>query len=274
MKNKNFEKYLKIAKKRILVIFCVFAIVLVTSVAVAFRGNQSITTSAEITNWGLSFQTDGQCPIGNESAEFLAEYDSYFVGDTESNEIYLTFDAGYENGNMETILEVLEKHNVTATFFLVGNYLETEPELVKLMADSGHYVANHTWSHLDMSQISDIETFAAEITAVEEKYYEITGTEMVKLYRPPQGKFSVQNLEMAQELGYSTIFWSLAYVDWYEDDQPTTDEAFDKLLSRIHGGAIVLLHSTSSTNAEILDELLTKWEEMGYTFGDIMQLCS
>lgn len=274
MYNKTFKKYLKIAKKRLLVLSCLVSVLLVALVATALNKDEIVATSAEITNWGLSFQTERQCPVGNASSEFLADYDSYFVGDTNSNKIYLTFDAGYENGNMETILEVLEEHNVTATFFLVGNYFETEPELVKQMADEGHYVANHTWSHLDMSQISDIETFTAEIEAVEEKYYEITGQEMVKLYRPPQGKYSVENLEMAQSLGYSTIFWSLAYVDWYVDDQPSHEEAFDKLLSRIHGGSIVLLHSTSTTNAEILDELLTSWEEMGYEFGDIMELVS
>ena len=95
---------------------------------------------------------------------------------------------------------------------------------------------------------------------------------MPRYYRPPQGKYSEPNLQMAKELGYSTFFWSLAYVDWYEDDQPTREEAFEKLLGRIHPGAVVLLHNTSSTNAQILDELLTKWEEMGYHFAPLSQL--
>ena len=95
---------------------------------------------------------------------------------------------------------------------------------------------------------------------------------MTKYYRPPQGKYSIENLQMAKDLGYHTFFWSLAYVDWIEDEQPSKEEAFDKLLTRIHPGAIVLLHSTSKTNAEILDELLTKWEEMGYTFKSLDQL--
>ena len=95
---------------------------------------------------------------------------------------------------------------------------------------------------------------------------------MTKFYRAPQGKYSETNLQMAKDLGYKTFFWSLAYVDWYQDKQPTKEEAFKKLLGRIHPGAIVLLHSTSSTNATILDELLTKWEEMGYTFKSLYQL--
>ena len=124
-----------------------------------------------------------------------------------------------------------------------------------------------------MSQISDLASFQKEISSVEEKYQEITGSEMQKFYRPPQGKYSESNLKMAQELGYQTIFWSLAYVDWYVDQQPTQEEAYAKLLPRIHPGAVVLLHSTSKTNAEILDDLLTKWEQGGYTFGTLSDLC-
>ena len=108
---------------------------------------------------------------------------------------------------------------------------------------------------------------------METRYQQLIGQPMLKLYRPPQGKYSTQNLAMAKELGYSTFFWSLAYVDWYADKQPTAQQAFDKLLPRIHNGAIVLLHSTSATNASILDELLTKWENMGYTFGKLPDLC-
>ena len=97
---------------------------------------------------------------------------------------------------------------------------------------------------------------------------------MVKYYRPPQGKYSTENLQMAKDLGYCTFFWSLAYVDWYQDQQPSREEAFEKLLGRIHPGAVVLLHNTSSTNAQILDELLAKWKEMGYTFKTLDQLAS
>ena len=142
------------------------------------------------------------------------------------------------------------------------------------MLAEGHTVGNHTYHHPDMSQIASKEAFQKELQDVEKVYKETTGQDMVKFYRPPQGKYSVSNLQMAKELGYQTFFWSLAYVDWYENDQPTKEEAFDKLLGRIHPGAIVLLHSTSKTNAGILDELLTKWEEMGYTFRSLDQIAS
>lgn len=230
--------------------------------------------AAGITDWGLSFQSEGAPPVANASQEYLRNFDALYVGDTNQKEIYITFDAGFENGNTERILDALKKHGVKATFFLVGNYFETQPELVKRMAEEGHTVGNHTYSHPDMSKISDIQSFQTELQKNEALYRDILGSEMPKLYRPPQGKFCEENLKMAQQLGYSTVFWSLAYVDWYTDDQPTPEQAFSKLLPRIHPGAVVLLHSTSSTNAEILDELLTKWEETGYSFGDLEAYCA
>ena len=136
--------------------------------------------------------------------------------------------------------------------------------MVKRMVEEGHTVGNHTYHHYDMSKISDPAVFRKEMDDVRTLFQETTGTEMAMYYRPPQGKYSEANLQMAKELGYKSFFWSLAYVDWYQDNQPSKEEAFSKLLGRIHPGAIVLLHSTSSTNAEILDELLTRWEEMGY----------
>lgn len=230
--------------------------------------------AAGITDWGLSFQSEGAPPVANASQEYLRNFDTLYVGDTNQKEIYITFDAGFENGNTEKILDALKKHGVKATFFLVGNYFETQPELVKRMAEEGHTIGNHTYSHPDMSKIGDIQSFQTELQKNEALYRDILGSEMPKLYRPPQGKFCEENLKMAQQLGYSTVFWSLAYVDWYTDDQPTPEQAFSKLLPRIHPGAVVLLHSTSSTNAEILDELLTKWEETGYSFGDLEAYCA
>ena len=223
-------------------------------------------------NWGLGFGESGKCPTGNSSAQELQKYNAYYVQDTKEKKIYLTFDCGYENGNTEAILDALKKHNVSATFFVVGHYLESAPELVKRMVDEGHTLGNHTYHHPDMSKISDAASFQKEMDDVRSLYQEITGQEMAMYYRPPQGKYSVANLQMAKELGYSTFFWSLAYVDWYQDKQPSHEEAFEKLTKRIHPGAIVLLHNTSKTNGEILDELLTKWEDMGYSFGTLDEL--
>ncbi|MBE5960650.1 MAG: delta-lactam-biosynthetic de-N-acetylase [Lachnospiraceae bacterium] len=231
-----------------------------------------VQTSSSGENWGLSFQQEGEAPVANATADEMKKYDAYYIDQSGEKVIYLTFDAGFENGNTAPILDALKKHNVKATFFLVGNYLRTSPDLVKRMIAEGHTVGNHTESHPNMSKIGNMEAFKKEIGGLETLYKEVTGEELVKLYRPPQGIYSTKNLEMAKELGYKTIFWSLAYVDWYENKQPTKEEAFKKLLGRIHPGAIVLLHSTSKTNGEILDELLTKWEEMGYTFKPLTDL--
>ena len=232
----------------------------------------SVPTAASVGNWGLSFQQQGQPPVGNASAAELKQYDAYYVGGTDKKVIYLTFDAGYENGYTAPILDALKKHKVPATFFVVGHYLETAPDLVRRMVAEGHTVGNHTYHHPDMSAIADRERFAAELTAVEEAYATVVGSEMPRIYRPPQGKYSADNLQMAADMGYDTYFWSLAYVDWYADKQPTADEAYAKLLGRIHNGAVVLLHSTSATNAAIMDELITKWKDMGYTFGSLSDL--
>ena len=236
----------------------------------------SQTSSASMTfqneNWGLGFQEEGKRPTGNASMEELKNYNAWYAADTDEKQIYLTFDAGYDNGNMPAILNALHKHQVHATFFVVGTLIREKPELIREIVDAGHTIGNHTMTHPDMSGISTKEAFQKQLEDVEVLYKEATGKEMTKFYRPPQGIYSVENLEMAKEMGYHTFFWSLAYVDWYQDKQPSKEEAFEKLLGRIHPGAIVLLHSTSSTNASILDELLTKWEEMGYTFGTLEEL--
>ncbi len=221
---------------------------------------------AETENWGLGFGKSGEKPTGNATVEEMKQYNAYYLASGEEKVLYLTFDCGYENGNTEAILNALKAHNAPATFFAVGHFLESAPELVKRMVADGHTVGNHTYHHPDMSKISDAESFAKEMNDAAALFKEVTGTDMAMYYRPPQGKYSTSNLQMAKDMGYSTFFWSLAYVDWNVDDQPSHEEALEKLMGRVHPGAIVLLHNTSKTNGEILDEVLTKWEEMGYTF--------
>ena len=233
-------------------------------------GDAAVAVSTD--NWGLSFPTEGQSPVGNATVEELAQYNAYYLGDASQKVIYLTFDCGYENGYTASILDTLKKHNAPAAFFVVGNMIESAPDLIRRMVAEGHIVGNHTYHHPDMSSISDQAAFQKELESLEALFQETTGQTMSKYYRPPQGKYNVENLRQAKALGYKTILWSLAYVDWYVDEQPTPEQAYSKLLPRIHDGAIVLLHSTSRTNAEILDELLTKWEEMGFSFASLDQL--
>ena len=235
---------------------------------------ETMHIEAAVDNWGLGFGESGKelQPTGNATADELKQYDTYYIGSKEEKVIYLTFDCGYENGYTDAILDVLKKHRAPAAFFVVGNMVQTAPDVVRRMAQEGHIVGNHTFHHPDMSAIADQAAFQKELDSLAQLYQQTTGRTMPRYYRPPQGKYNLENLKQAQALGYQTIFWSLAYVDWYADGQPTAEQAFGKLLPRIHSGAIVLLHATSRTNAEILDELLTRWENMGYTFASLDQL--
>ena len=249
--------------------------------------NEAVETAAEV-NWGLSFQQAGQPPVGNATPEYLAKYNAYYIagaaagsdeGDNDAGNkkdapkpIYLTFDAGYENGYTAEILDILKEKKVPAAFFLVGNYIEENPELVKRMEAEGHIVGNHTMHHPDMSAIADEEAFKSEISELEDTYRNAVGKEIPKFYRPPQGKYSEANLQQASRLGYTTLFWSLAYVDWLENDQPDETESINLLNKRIHPGAIVLLHSTSKTNSRILGELIDGWKSKGYEFRSVSEL--
>lgn len=258
--------YLTIDKKHIILSLVICTIL---ACSIGFVYNNVFAAKG---NWGLSFKENGEAPDGNATSDFLKQYNSYYIGDTTQKKVYLTFDAGYENGYMPQILDALKKNNVKATFFVVSTFMKTNPELVKRMVDEGHIVGNHTMTHPNMSKMSTMDDFKSEIEPVEEMYKEIIGKDMKKFYRPPQGVYSELNLKMAHELGYKTIFWSLAYVDWYQDEQPSKEEAFKKLIPRLHNGAIILLHSTSKTNAEILDELIQKIKQEGYEFSDLEEL--
>ena len=253
-------------KRDLWILFGAFAFALVIGCGIFFG------SALETGSWGLSFRQEGAPPIGNAGRDQLRLFDAVYLGDIQKKTLYLTFDAGYENGCTEKILDILQKHQVPAAFFLVGNYIEKNADLVRRMVDQGHIVGNHTMHHYDMSKLTDKAAFEKELTDLETLFREKTGKEMPKFYRPPQGIYSEENLKMAKDLGYKTVFWSLAYVDWNNDSQPTKEEAFSKLLPRVHNGAVILLHSTSRTNAEILDELLTKWKAEGYTFGPITEL--
>ena len=267
-------------KKQVLIFTLLTAVLLAAAAALSLwrTGEEALPAAspaavpASAGNWGLSFPTEGEAPVGIASQADLANYDAYYLGDTGQKVIYLTFDCGYENGYTEKILDALKKHHAPAAFFVVGHMIESAPDIVRRMAAEGHVVGNHTFHHPDMSAISQQDAFQEELDSLAELYRQTTGKPLSRFYRPPQGKYSEENLKQAQALGYKTVFWSLAYVDWNTDSQPTAEQAYAKLLPRIHDGAVVLLHSTSRTNAEILDELLTKWEEMGYAFRSLEDL--
>ncbi len=253
-------------KRNILVILGAIAAALL--MGVYLLANNVMSTLS----WGLHFPSPGVVPEAPASAAQLQKYDAAYIGKTGEKVLYLTFDAGYENGCTGQILDVLKKHDVQAAFFLVGNYISRNPDLVRRMVAEGHTVGNHTMHHPNMSLIHDEAAFEAELRGLEEEYMAVTGEALPKYYRPPQGVYSERNLQLAQKLGYKTVFWSLAYVDWKNDEQPDHGKAVHTVLNRTHDGAVVLLHSTSATNAAILDELLTRWAQMGYRFGTLEEL--
>ena len=243
----------------------------VLGAAVFLTGILWLTRTVPVNGWGLAFPTPGAAPSAPENAERLRELDAAYLDPDGEKVLYLTFDAGYENGFTEQILDVLEEREVPAAFFLVGDYLERNADLVRRMVSDGHIVGNHTLTHPDMTKLDDA-AFEQELRGMETLYEEITGQTLPKFYRPPQGLYSGKSLEMAKKLGYKTVFWSLAYADWNNDDQPDPDAAVEKLTGRIHDGAVILLHATSKTNAEILDRLIRNWQDMGYRFAPLTEL--
>ncbi len=233
-----------------------------------FNKTATVMASSEVVRWGVSFKEDNTVPEPNLSKDELREYNAFYYDEYNSKNLYLSFDAGFENGNTQAILQTLEKHNVTAIFFLVSDYIEQAPEMVELIYNSGHIIGNHTDSHPKMYE-KNKEDFEKELLNMEEKLLSLTDITLTeKYYRPPQGRFTSENLEWAQDLGYKTLLWSVAYVDWELDNQPSKSDALNTLYSRVHDGAIILLHPQSTTNTEILDEFITTLTKEGYTFAN------
>ena len=229
----------------------------------------AIPASAD--NWGLSFQTEGAAPVGNADAAYLAQYDAYYLGDTTQKVIYLTFDEGYENGYTSKILDILKANDVKAAFFVTKSYMEDQPELVKRMVVEGHIVGNHSVSHPNMSDLSN-EQILAELNGCAAYYKELTGQEMPKYFRPPEGVYSIRSLKQTKAAGYKTIFWSFAYNDWDPKNQPGTKAAYDMVMNNYHNGSIMLLHAVSQSNTEALDQMLKDLKAKGYVFQTLDQL--
>ena len=229
-------------------------------------------SSVYATNWGLSY-TNGvnQPPNGEDSAQILAQYNTYFLGDTSKKTVYLTFDAGYENGYTTKILDVLKKQNVPATFFILEHYIDANPEIVKRMSNDGHIVGNHTSTHPNITKISNTKLIN-EVDNLSIKFQNLTGKRLDPYFRPPEGSYTYNKLQTLQYLGYNTILWSVAYADWDENNQPSYESALNILNKRMHNGAIILLHPTSSTNAGILDTFITNLKNQGYEFAYLSSL--
>lgn len=228
-------------------------------------------------SWYCVHRTDHLQPTASEELRFCEELEGYYIDrkhgdDNPDKVIYLTFDVGYENGNVERILDVMAAENVTGAFFILGNILKKNPELVKRMFDDGHMVCNHTYCHRPMVGV-DKSFFIEELTRLENECKNVTGHSIDKYYRPPEGRFDKESLLYAKELGYKTVFWSFAYEDWDNNKQLSAEKAKKKILENVHNGEVMLLHPTSQTNAEIMGDIIMKLKKEGFRFGNLDELC-
>ena len=253
----------------------VAAVIALTSV---FTLSNSVFAAGDNTafSWYVKRNSTNTLPAAEKQFDFLEDYDAFYGDKTAAEKgdkvIYLTFDAGYENGNIEKILNTLKKHKATGAFFVLENLVKRNTDLVIRMHEEGHLVCNHTKSHPDMTKLTDKAKFDLQLSSLSDLIKEKCGFECAKFYRPPEGKFSKQNLAFAKELGYKTVFWSFAYADWDNNRQPSASDAIKKILDNVHPGEIMLLHPTSGTNAEILDSVLTTLENQGYRFGSLNEI--
>lgn len=225
---------------------------------------------ADCTGFYIMRRKNHERPVLDSGLKYIEEYNACCLGPNEKV-IYLTFDAGYENGNVERIVDTLDKHKAKGTFFVLENIIKRNTDLIIKMARNGHTVANHSMRHKNMANMSIAEC-EAELSGLEKLYNELTGYTMAKLFRPPEGNFSRNLLDNMTKLGYKTVFWSFAYADWDNNKQPSPEYAVKLILDNTHNGMIILLHPTSKTNADILDLLLTEWENEGYRFGSLTEL--
>ena len=229
------------------------------------------------TGWYCTRAKNHAQPVADPSLREVEEWGGYYIDhchtsqDDSDKVVYLTFDAGYENGNVAKVLDALSAEGATGAFFILGNLPDAHPDLVRRMVEEGHLVCNHTYSHRNLCGLGE-GALAAELSHLEEVTRNTAGVVISKYYRPPEGKFDTAMLDEAKALGYKTVFWSFAYDDWDNGRQPNTDAAIKKILANTHNGAVILLHPTSKTNADILPELILAWRQQGYSFGTLYDL--
>jgi peptidoglycan-N-acetylmuramic acid deacetylase len=240
--------------------------------AVVKPAPESAPVSAKSLSWWFTRNQQHQIPsINQDIAQLLAQNNAFYALPNNNKKIYLTFDCGYELGNTATILDILGRHQVKAAFFITGQFIQTEPDLVKRMQSSGYLVCNHTWNHPDLASLSQ-DNFNKEIKSLEQKYFELTGSPMARYLRPPMGDYSPESLKWANELGYTTVFWSIAFEDWDPNKQPGADFSHKHVLDNIHPGAVILLHVVSKSDTEALEQIITDLEAQGYAFSTFNSL--
>lgn len=224
-------------------------------------------------HFGFKKSVEGRLPSIDEEGfkNIVTKHGALFLGDTSKKELFLTFDNGYENGYTPRILDVLKEKKVPAAFFVTGHYVKDQPELIQRMAAEGHIVGNHSWSHPDMSQLSE-GNIKTELDKVKEQVGILTGQKEMKYLRPPRGIFSERVLAASKQFGYTNVFWSVAYKDWDVNAQRGSQYAYSEVVKQLHPGAIILLHSVSKDNTEALGSIVDEARRQGYEFKSLDQL--
>lgn len=226
----------------------------------------SFAASPKTENWYFSSKSQNDRP----SLPSLPEHLGKGIGKDEKV-LYLTFDAGYENGNVEKTVDILKEHGVSGAFFVLKHFVEKNGDLCKKILNNGNLICNHTANHPSIASLSK-EKIEEEVKLLEEVYRNVTGETMSPYFRPPEGAYTVEALKAVSDLGYKTVFWSLAWADWDNNNQKSAEYAMDKLTKRVHNGAVILLHPTSDTNTKILGEFIEKMKADGYRFGTLEEL--
>lgn len=221
--------------------------------------------------WGFVKSKDGSIPEVGKYQQLLDEYHGYYLDGSGEKTVYITFDNGYEQGYTGDILDVLKKHEVPAAFFITGHYVSSAPDLVKRMVDEGHIVGNHSYHHPDLTKVSK-EKMQQELEMLEDAVADLTDQDDMHYLRAPRGTFSARSLKWSEELGYTNVFWSLAYADWKTGEQKGWQHAYDQVMAQMHPGAVVLLHSVSEDNAVALEKLIIELKKQGYTFRTLDDL--
>ena len=225
--------------------------------------------SGEILNWGQGSNVDEyNRPTGSLSyQEKYKDYPVDFIIPTTDKKIYLTFDEGYEYGCTPSILSTLKEKDVKAVFFVTKPYAEEDPDLVRQIIDEGHILGNHSVTHPSAGIPSlSLDDQKQEVMGNHEYIKQNFNYDMC-LFRFPAGKFSEQSLAILNNCGYRGVFWSFAYLDYDVNNQPNEAESLQKLVDKLHPGAIYLLHAESWTNTNILGSFIDKAREAGYEFG-------
>ncbi len=277
MHTPNFQNILRCTGMAVIAAILLGAAIVAPSTGLSACAEESLKEADVPLSWYCAHKKDHIQPEADARFDFVEALGGYYIDhrhtdpSSEDKVVYLTFDAGYENGNVARILDTLREESVSGAFFVLGHLAREYPDLLRRMRDEGHLICNHTFTHKALTGATP-DAISDELGRLEQVCHDCTGVAMSKYFRPPEGKFDRSMLESAASLGYKTIFWSFAYADWDNTQQPNPARAKKKILDNVHNGAVMLLHPTSATNAAVLGDVIRELKAQGYRFGTLDEL--